>query len=116
MAATLASTINAFSGSVTRPVREAFVDWARRTDVNEIRRRAASTGTLRISEISTRSWKRGYSGVDRWSIPIEVTCPSPKRVMLMFQSQSRLSRRGLLGYWFNLKIILIHADASARRV
>ena len=37
MAATLASTITALEGSVTRPVREAFVDWARRAEVNEAR-------------------------------------------------------------------------------
>ena len=33
----MASTITALEGSVTRPVREAFVDWARRAEVNEAR-------------------------------------------------------------------------------
>jgi hypothetical protein len=36
MAATLASAINAFEGSVTRPVNVAFVDWPSRAEANEI--------------------------------------------------------------------------------
>src|ERR671926_574600 len=51
IATTLASTISAFAGSVIRPAREAFVDWARQT-VNEVRRMNTNAATRRIVQTS----------------------------------------------------------------
>src|SRR5215471_2620235 len=45
MAATLASTIRAWEGSVIRPVSEALVDWARRTGASEARERRTTLNT-----------------------------------------------------------------------
>src|SRR5262249_49489620 len=49
MAATLAPTINALEGSVMRPVSEAFVDCARRTVVDEIRKKRTSVEVRRMT-------------------------------------------------------------------
>src|SRR6266852_3210104 len=50
MAAIFASEMRAWEGSVTRPVREALVDWARRTDEEKTsNRHAARAGTRIIS-------------------------------------------------------------------
>ena len=50
MAAILASAIKALEGSVMRPVREAFVDWARKLDEEKTsNRHAARAGTRIIS-------------------------------------------------------------------
>src|SRR6266446_10610676 len=50
MAATFASAITAFEGSAMRPVRDAFVDWARRPDEEKTsNRHAARAGTRIIS-------------------------------------------------------------------
>src|SRR5712692_271228 len=50
IAATLASAIAALEGSVTRPVRDALVDWARRPDEEKTsNRHAARPGTRIIS-------------------------------------------------------------------
>src|SRR5215217_1693730 len=56
MAATLASTISAFAGSVMRPANEAFVDWAR-LNVNEVRRMKTNAATRRIDPNLTAAKK-----------------------------------------------------------
>src|SRR5712692_3512461 len=53
MAATLASAMKALEGSAMRPVREALVDWARRTGVDEMRRSSRRAGALRMFLILT---------------------------------------------------------------
>ena len=53
-AATLASATVAFDRSVTRPVRDAFVDCARRTQVNKGRVGATPREGTRISNLSNR--------------------------------------------------------------
>ena len=46
IAATLASTIKAFAGSVIRPASDAFVDWAL-PNVKEVRRMTTNAATRR---------------------------------------------------------------------
>src|SRR5258707_11714327 len=48
MAATFASAMRALEGSVMRPVREAFVDWARRPDEEKTSNRHAARAGTRI--------------------------------------------------------------------
>src|SRR6185369_11313704 len=52
MAATLASTIKAFAGSVIRPASEAFVDWAK-PNVNDVRRMNTNAATRRTGPYLT---------------------------------------------------------------
>src|SRR5687768_1254058 len=51
MAATFASTISAFAGSVIRPASEALVDWAR-ANVNDVRRMNTNATTRRTVHTS----------------------------------------------------------------
>src|SRR5262245_4259088 len=48
MAAIFASAIRAIEGSAMRPGRDALVDWARRTDVNEANRKKAKAARSNI--------------------------------------------------------------------
>jgi hypothetical protein len=48
MATSLAFAIGALEGSLTRPLREAFVDWARQTGEKETRKRTRSAGPVRM--------------------------------------------------------------------
>src|SRR6266478_10045665 len=49
MAATLASEMRAWEGSVTRPEREAFMDWACRPDEEKTTNRHAARAGTRIT-------------------------------------------------------------------